>query len=196
MIESVYGESSQVLIPKGLQILEGRADGEDKANASLGRLNSLNLHEGYRATMIHWQDDLSAPTRLGEPTITVRLARLNGAQLVPWNAENTGHDWELSQLTIRKSQIAKEANNLNELVVVAKQTMPDEGRYCKEANNLKELVAVAKQTMPDEGRYCVVIPMQQTREKWTGQALDSCDRIVTVTYDDHIGLQTNRGKDE
>lgn len=169
MIESVYGESSQVLIPKDLQSLELSADGEDMANRSQARFNSLNLHEGYRR-LTHWQDDVSAPTRLGEPTVTVRLARRDGTQLVPWNKENTGHDWELSQLTIRKYQIAKE-----------------------DPNNMPKFVAAAKQTMPDEGRYCVVIPMQQSGEIWTGHALNSRDEIVNVTYDARMGLEVSKG---
>ncbi|MDI6782206.1 MAG: CRISPR-associated helicase Cas3', partial [bacterium] len=111
MIESVYGESSQVTIPNDLQLLEDQADGKDMADKSQARFNSLNLHEGYQATMTQWQDDVSAPTRLGEPTVTVRLARWDGNQLVSWSKENTGHDWELSQITVRKSQIAKEDTN-------------------------------------------------------------------------------------
>jgi len=170
MIESVYNESSQSSIPQDLQTQEEGAEGKDRANKSLASFNSLKLHEGYQATMINWQDDLSAPTRLGEPTVTVRLARWDGAQLVPWNTENTGHNWELSQITIRKYQIARE-----------------------DPDNMPEFVVTARQTMLDEGRYCVVIPMQTSGKIWTGQVLNSHDKIVTVTYDDRIGLEVNKG---
>ena len=122
--------------------------------------------------MTHWQDDVSAPTRLGEPTVTVRLARWDGQRLVPWIAENTGHDWELSQLSIRKSLIAKE-----------------------DPNNLPVLVAAARQSMPDEGQYCVIIPVQQSEGIWTGQALNTRDETVKVTYDTRMGLEITKGED-
>ncbi len=48
-----------------------------------GRLNSLHLDEGYVATTTHWQDDAYAPTRLGEPTVTARLAKWDGGRLIP-----------------------------------------------------------------------------------------------------------------
>lgn len=170
MIEWVYGDQTQSTIPEDLQLVEEQAVGEDSAEGGLGRLNSLKLDEGYRATTTHWQDDVSAPTRLGKPTITVRLARLDGKQLVPWVAENTGHDWELSQLSIRQSQIAQEH--------------PD---------NMPESVAAAKQAMSDEGRYCVVIPMHELERTWTGQALNNQGETVCVTYNHRTGLEVNKG---
>lgn len=173
MVEQVYGEKAQSLIPKDLQSLEVKAEGEDMANRSQARFNSLTLHEGYQATMTQWQDDVSAPTRLGEPTVIVRLARWDGVQLTPWNAENTGHDWELSQVTVRRYQIAKE--------------IPD---------NIPEIVASAKQAMPDKGQYCVVIPLRQSGGKWIGQALNYQGEVVDLTYDNHVGLEINKGGGE
>jgi len=166
MIESVYAETSQEIIPKDLLVMENRADGEDRADMSLGDLNSLKLDEGYRSTMNQWQDDAYAPTRLGEPTVMVRLARWDGTQLTPWFNKNTGHDWELSQISIIKRWIAGE-----------------------DPNNLTEAVAVVKKTMPDEGRYCIIIPMRSIDGKGGGQAINSHGAIVKVTYDSRIGLK-------
>lgn len=168
MIEWVYGDQSQAEIPDSLLFVENNSIGEDSANRGLGSLNSLKLDEGYQATTTQWPDDLSAPTRLGEPTVMVRLGCLRGKQLGPWINENTGHDWELSQLSIRKFRIAKE-----------------------DPGYLPEIVAAAKKTMPDEGRYCLVIPMQQSGERWIGQALNSQDKRVEVTYDSRLGLEVN-----
>lgn len=166
MIESVYAETSQEFIPKNLLAMESRAYGEDRADMSLGDLNSLKLDEGYRATMNQWQDDAYAPTRLGEPTVTVRLACWDGTQLTPWFDKNTGHDWELSQISIIKRWITGE-----------------------DPNNLTEAVAAAKKTMPDEGRYCIIIPMCPIDGKWCGQAINGREAIVKVTYDSRIGFK-------
>lgn len=170
MIEWVYGEESETAIPKDLILAEDQTMGQDMADRSLASLNSLKLNDGYRSTMTNWQDDASAPTRLGEPTVTVRLARFNGKQLVPWFSENTGHDWELSQLSIRKSQIASE-----------------------DPDYLLEFVAAARDVMPDEGRYCVVIPMKENGDTWRGQALNSQDQRVDVIYNSLMGLEVSKG---
>ncbi len=171
MIESVYGESSQTFIPERLQTLETRADGEDKADASLGSLNSLNLNEGYRATLTHWQDDAYAPTRLGEPTIMVRLGRWDGVRFTPWFSNDTGHDWELSQVSVRKSQIAKE-----------------------DTDYLLEAVTVAKGNMPDKGEHCIVIPLVESDGKWLGQALNSKGAKVSIVYSSRTGLEITKGE--
>ena len=170
MIERVYGDESQKAIPKDLILAEDQTMGQDMADRSLASLNSLNLDDGYRSTMTNWQDDAFAPTRLGEPTVTVRLARLDGKQLGPWFSENTGHDWELSQLSIRESQIASE-----------------------DPNYLPELVVSARAVMPDEGRYCAVIPMKENGDTWRGQALNSQDQTVDVIYNSLMGLEVSKG---
>ena len=74
MIEAVYGEAAESLIPEGLRAASQRAEGSINAMSAQGRLNGLDLEDGYVATATHWQDDAYAPTRLGEPTVTVRLA--------------------------------------------------------------------------------------------------------------------------
>lgn len=173
MIESVYGESSQAMIPEALQAVEDHADGEDSADSSLGSLNSLNLNEGYKATMTHWQDDAYAPTRLGKPTVMVRLGRLDGDRLMPWFSNNAGHDWELSQVSVCKSQVAKENTNY-----------------------LPEAVAAAKEQMPDKGEYCVVVPVIEVGERWSGQAFDARGNIVNIVYSSRTGLEFQKGESD
>jgi len=173
MIESVYGESPQTMIPQELQMVENRADGEDRAYASLGSLNSLNLNEGYRATMTQWQDDVYAPTRLGEPTIMVRLVRCDGMRITPWYFNNMGHDWELSQVSVRKSQIAKE-----------------------EESYLPEVVATARKTMPDHGEHCVVIPLVQSGMVWLGRAVNSRGGELNIVYNQRTGLEITKGESD
>ena len=173
MIEYVYGKESQEKIPEDLQSVEGRAVAENLCERGLGRQNSLRLDEGYQVTMGNWQDDVSAPTRLGEPTVTVRLARLDGSKLAPLVTQDTDHNWELSQLSIRQSQIAQE-----------------------DPGNIPELVAAAKRTMSDGGRYCVVIPMCESEGEWTGRALDKQGRMVGITYNSSAGLEISKGKGE
>lgn len=172
MIEAVYGETARNGIPSALQRLEDRAEGEDRAEESLGRLNSLKLAEGYRSTMSQWQDDAYAPTRLGDPTVTVRLARCDGAGLLPWFSSGSGHDWELSQISIRKFAIGEE----------------DPGYF-------PAIVAAARRSMPDEGRYCLVIPLQQSGGTWSGRAWNGRGETIEVIYDAKTGLEIAKGDD-
>ncbi|MFQ5597417.1 MAG: CRISPR-associated helicase Cas3' [Nitrospiria bacterium] len=166
MIESVYAESVQSRIPAALQKTEEKVEGEESAQRGLARFNQLNLDEGYLADMAQWQDDVYAPTRLGEPTVTVRLGRLNGAVLVPWIQGNTGHDWELSQVSIYQKVIAEE-----------------------DPDWFPKAVTAAKAKMPDQGRYCLVIPLRQTGGQWRGQALNGQGNRVKVQYSNRIGLE-------
>jgi CRISPR-associated endonuclease/helicase Cas3 len=170
MIESVYGETAQAEIPQGLQAVSTRADGITGAMSAQGRLNSLDLDEGYIATAAHWQDDAYAPTRLGERTVTVRLAKWEGGRLVPWASGDPRHTWQLSQLTVRRTRIAGEAPGLSTSVL-----------------------DTVRATMPDQGKYCVVVPLEQSGGVWVGRAANEKNEEVGVSYDTRLGLQYRAG---
>lgn len=165
MIESVYGATTQADIPEALQAVSNRAEGNTGAMSAQARLNGLDLDEGYVATTTHWQDDAYAPTRLGEPTVTVRLAKWDGDRLTPWAEGDAHHRWQLSQLTVRCARVAGEAP-LSASVL--------EG---------------ARGTMPDHGKYCVVVPLEQRSGVWLGRAVNGRNAEVRISYDARFGLQ-------
>ncbi len=166
MIESVYGESAQLGIPEALQETEGKVAGEESAQRSMAGFNQLKLDDGYGDNSGYWQDDVYAPTRLGERTVTVRLCRWDGSILTPWINDQSGHDWELSQVSIYQKVLAEE-----------------------DLDYLSEAVSTARMGMPDQGRYCRVIPLRQIKGIWRGQALNSRSKKVMITYSDRIGLE-------
>ncbi|MEW6220896.1 MAG: CRISPR-associated helicase Cas3' [Thermodesulfobacteriota bacterium] len=171
MMEAVYGEDAQAQIPAGLLAASIKAEGDENAQSAQGRLNSLDLDQGYSATPLHWQDDDSAPTRLGEPTVTVRLARREAGRLIPWaTSDDPRQAWQLSQLAIRKSRIAAEAPELAAGVLEA-----------------------ARATMPDLGKYCVAVVLEQNGTEWIGSALNSKGNLVRLGYDRTLGLQFPAG---
>lgn len=173
MIESVYSESVQICIPEALQQTEERVDGEERAERTLARFNQLNLDAGYDGNAGYWQDDVYAPSRLGELTVTVRLGRLENTVLTPWINENSGHDWELSQVSIYQKVLAEE-----------------------DPDYFQGLVASAREKMVDQGRYCKVIPLRQTKEAWHGQAINIRAEKVILTYSTHTGLEVKKGESE
>ena len=171
MIEAVYGEAVQSLIPEGLLAASHRAEGNIQAMSAQGRLNGLDLEDGYVATATHWQDDAYAPTRLGEPTVAVRLAKWENSRLVPWAGGDPLDAWQLSQLTIRRSKIAGESPELSEAVLNA-----------------------TRQTMPDGGKYCVIVSLERKGDSWFGAAMNQRGETVKISYDDRFGLQFPRGE--
>lgn len=166
MIEAVYGEAAQEGIPEGLLRASQRAEGEGSANAAQGRLNSLDLEAGYEATTAHWKDDAYAPTRLGEPTVTVRLAQWDDGRLVPWAGADPRHAWQLSQLTVRRARISGESPGLSATALEA-----------------------VRGSMPDQGKHCVVLPLESGQEGWIGSVKNGKGEAVRVCYDGRFGLQ-------
>ena len=165
MIEFVYADDAGERIPEALQRNAATAEGDDMADRSMAAFNSLGLDVGYEVTSMHWRDDENTPTRLGEPTTTVRLARIVDGQLIPWAKNDVEHLWELSQVTVRATQIQGESE-----------------RY-------GPMVAAAKEGMRDRGKYCVVVPLAERDGVWTGFALGPHGEIA-VTYSSITGLST------
>jgi len=87
---------------------------------------------------------------------------------VPWAEENSGHSWELSQVTVREAQIKAESDR--------------DGA----------LIPAAKQHMRDHGKFCVVVPLEERDGLWRGFALGPHGEI-TVTYSPRTGLDTGKG---
>jgi CRISPR-associated endonuclease/helicase Cas3 len=169
MIEFVYADDAGERIPEGLQRNAATAEGDTMANRNMAAFNSLSLDMGYEVTSMHWREDESTPTRLGEPTTTVRLARILAGQLIPWAQDDADHLWELSQVTVRAAQINGESD-----------------RY-------GPMIAVAKAQTKDRGKYSVVIPLEERDGVWRGFALGPREEIA-VTYSPTTGLSTGEGE--
>ena len=102
MIEGVYGASA-IPLPPCLEAAVGNAEGEEGAHASLADYNTINLAEGYAALGGKLSNDETIGTRLGEETITIRLARRDQGVLLPWFDSESGDamlDWQLSEVTV------------------------------------------------------------------------------------------------
>ena len=104
MIEAVYGESIES-VPPGLEAAEIRGEGQEGKEKALGGFNVVDLAAGYGDLPSDLRADEDIGTRLGEATVTIRLARRKDGALVPWFHAG-GHaklDWALSELRVRKA---------------------------------------------------------------------------------------------
>lgn len=99
LVEAVYGPDAEQ-VPDTLQRASQKAEGKESAHRSQANFNAIKLEKGYcDASSPHWYEDAEVPTRLGEETVLIYLAKLNGDKLVPWiQAEQFA--WENSSLRI------------------------------------------------------------------------------------------------
>lgn len=173
MLESVYGGKGRVKVPEGLEKAENKAIGDRSADRSLAALNALSFESGYQATGLHWNDDDNAPTRLGEATVRVRLARITDNGLIPWAETKTGMEWALSELTIPRRLIAGESPHY------------------------AALIDGARASMRDEGRYCVIVPLEENDGgNWYGFATNLDGGEIMVKYSQVAGLSIEKGVDD
>lgn len=172
MIEAVYDDASFERLPEKLRAVADAADGACRADRGTARGNLLNFDEGYTPTSLQWQDEGEAPTRLGEATVRVRLARVLEDGPAPWAQVEAGIAWALSELTVPRRLIAAESA----------QDSP--------------LIETAKRAMPDEGRYTVIIALRPSCDIWRGRALRVGGEEVQVAYSPVCGLTIAKGVED
>ena len=132
LIEGVYGEEAQCDIPDTLRNSSFEAEGNERANASIARLNALSIKAGYTDKSTNrWWDEAKTPTRLGEETITVYLAKWVDGTLKPWR-NDTNHAAQLSAVSMRTYWTADEVADgeiTQEHIEQYKFDLPARGRW-------------------------------------------------------------------
>lgn len=101
LIEGVYGEVAQEQIPDVLQELTWQAQGVGRSQQGMGQFNCLKLNKGYTRMAGDWDEEVRVPTRLGDDSITVALARVVEGELRPYAGDGK-HAWALSQIALPK----------------------------------------------------------------------------------------------
>ncbi|QYZ80137.1 CRISPR-associated helicase Cas3' [Methanofollis formosanus] len=168
LVEEVFGPKSEDAIPEGFRMAAAQVRGEERADASFAAENALRLKKGYTVTEGLWESDARTPTRLGEPTVTLRLARWDGEQVLPWaEVSDRRAAWDLSQVSVREKYAAKKAEF---------------------ASPLAEAVERARARMVDAGRYVVIVPLRPVGEVWEGSARDCSEKEILLRYSPTIGL--------
>lgn len=106
LIEAVHGAGAEDL-PAPLQPAEVQAIGKAAAAGTLALHNLVDLAAGYRAGG-KGDSDVKYPTRLGDETRTLMLARAGETGLRPWaGGVGTVEDWALSEVSARSSRLAR-----------------------------------------------------------------------------------------
>lgn len=173
LIEGVFSE--YVDLPEGLQANAGKAEGDTYASISIAMQNTLKPAAGYVRDAIDWWSEASTPSRLGEATMTVVLARWDGDRLRPWvDHESLRHAWAYSTVKVAERLIAE--------------------RVPESDPTREQAVLNAMEHLPGKGKWSVLLVMSPAGTAWHGQALTkSLDKkpafIKAWIYDERSGLQ-------
>lgn len=175
LIESVYGDEAEAALPDALLRFHYDAEGRSGAERGVANMNVLNLASGYWRDGGAWDIDARTPTRLNDdPQRTVRLARVENGQIVPFAAtspfEEAWRAWRLSEVHAPERRVG--------------------GEFIDHEH--REAVEVAKQawTRFDRDTILVVLQQEADREGYEGLVQDASSppRVVTLRYDSESGL--------
>jgi CRISPR-associated endonuclease/helicase Cas3 len=171
LIESVYGEDKQYDIPEALFHRSTEAEGSDRADASIARLNALSIDVGYTDSSTNrWWDEAKTPTRLGEETTMVYLAKWRDGVLLPWS-DAKDHVWQLSAVSMRTYWIASEATT---------------------SEITQSHIDRCKASLPAKGKWGVLLPLKKgANGDWFGCALNERKEITHFFYNKEVGLTAN-----
>lgn len=167
LIEAVYGESADQSVPESLWENRRKAEGSAMGKRGIATMNALKLDSGYTGTGDNrwWEEDVT-PTRLGEPSSQIYLARWDGRTMTPW-AMDQDNAWSQSTVSIRKALITE-----SELPPGLDQ----------------EAFKTFKEQLPGKGRWGVLVPLWEDNGQWLGEVQDEKGRRQPLRYDTKLGL--------
>ena len=100
LIERVYTNDD---VPSALEEKQIEDEGKEMGSRSLGRFNVVSLEDGYGILPTELSGTEDIGTRLGEKTVTLRLARLVEGSFVPrCAADDPNRAWALSEIQVRE----------------------------------------------------------------------------------------------
>jgi CRISPR-associated endonuclease/helicase Cas3 len=171
LVEFVYGPEAEMLIPEALEEANWEAFAEELEHENMADFNSLDFDRGYGdGSSGRWFEDTRTPTRLGDPSVTLRLGRLNAdEQITPW-ADAANHPWRLSEVSVRASKVA--------------ELDPD-------ATPAAAVLDAARASMPDKGKWNQLVPLTPPSDeggRWTCRIIDGRDTTRLLTYSSKLGL--------
>lgn len=176
LVECVYGDGE---VPAALDRRSSAALGQDLAHASVAQNAVIKLDIGYLREGADWSSEARTPTRLGEPTTTLRLAILDDRGTRALFVDDTGRPlWHLSQLGVARR-------------LVAGPGAGDEGER-----------SALEATQPFVGDDTVTLLLRPEREDcWTGRAFGQrmqngtpIEVPVRVFYSKQRGLEVQEGE--
>jgi len=165
LIENVYGKGSE--IPKGLEKSDINAYGNQSSQRTIGEFNTIDYEIGYTMDGQNWEEDLKMPTRLGEETLILTLAKWENGELVPFTPGEKQR-WQKNEIRVLKK-------NIVEIPLF---------------NEQQPAVDKIKQRMPSQGKWINLLPMVWDAEKalWAAEIIDAKGHAGRIYYSSEQGL--------
>lgn len=177
LIEGVFGPDAEA--PEGLQRNVQQAEGEAFAEASQAHMLSTKRQSGYCRSQrgLDWEADTVAPSRLGEETMDVLLARWDGNVLHPWRSDKPPqHAWAYSTVRVARRLIGQ----------AAKEGIPERALARQNLNG----------QLPGGGQWVVVLGLDNRSGSFEGAALagksEQAQDPMVWTYDSRRGLRREK----
>ena len=172
LVEAAYGKN-RIAIPGALEGAQNEAAGKASAERSQGGFNVLRFEAGYDFDGGRWDADSRVPTRIGDDTITLRLAVLQEGRIMPW-ALREGSEradrraWALSEVSVRW--------------VRCKGTPKVDRQTAVMIEKAREGWTLSEQEMP------ILVLKPGADGRWSGAVIDRKEKEVMVTYSADRGL--------
>lgn len=172
LIETVF--SDMEILPDALAKSALKAEGQEMSEASLAQQNTLKIGGGYqRGELGDWWSEAKTPSRLGEETMEIMLAKWVDGNLQRW-AQGV---WSYSMVKVAARLLAR---------VDAPSNEPQKTAYSR-----------LLQTLPSQGKWCVLLPLSQREDGvWQGQGWTAGNEksgkkpeLLTWLYDADFGLR-------
>lgn len=177
-VESVYRNKAADRLPGGLRETASMGNDEDSHDASQAILNAIAFSEGYGQgdNAGPWPSDRNAMTRIGEPTLQLRLIRFTGGQFQPW--PEIGEQWELGEVRVRRTMLPGRKSQLPEAIV------PDDA---------DEAYQRCLGRMPDNSKWAISVPLQPADHgNWAGELRSAEGNTATLVYNPTTGLEVHK----
>jgi len=179
LIETVFSETA--ILPISLTNNALKSEGQAISEASLAQLNSLKIDSGYkRGEICDWWSEAKTPSRLGEETMEIMLAKWVDGNLQRW-ADGV---WAYSMVKVSAKSLARVDIPFNPIK--------------------KSAYIHLQQTLPNQGKWCVLLPLTQRVDgMWEGKAWTAGNNkagknpeLLTWLYDSKFGLRVEEHKIE
>lgn len=168
LVEAVYGEEVDADVPDSLQRATKEQLGKDLAMTSQAHFNALRLDKGYcEDSSARWFEDSRVPTRLGDESLTVYLARMVSGELCPL-CEGGPHPWEQSAVRINARQVEALAPEWQRQFAAPLQRLRERYRLLEEP--------------------AFVLPLLEEGGSLMARVLDGRGRATVMRYDAVSGL--------
>ncbi len=173
LMEAVYGLDVQV--PEALGRASREAAGKAMAERSQGGLNALNFRDSYHDDPDKaWYSKGETPTRLGEESQTVYLAREVDGALQPWITHEQ-FSWEMSAVRVRQGLLGELEPRC-------------EARFRGQIDALRQ----KERLLSDEHEF--VLPLALVNGDWIARCRRK-NQPQTVRYSETMGLETEETKE-